>query len=109
MWRFQLLPSFFSFMQIQPLADRVLLKGVEPETVTKSGIILPQTANKERPYAYEVVAVGPGKRDKDGNVVTIDLKPGDKVLSGQYSGDEVEVDGTKYKIVAFEYILAKIA
>ncbi len=96
-------------MQIQPLSDRVLLKGVEPENVTKSGIILPQTANKDRPYAYEVVAVGPGKRDKDGTLSAIDLKPGDKVLSGQYSGDEVEVEGVKYKIVAFEYILAKVA
>ncbi|MFB0964202.1 MAG: hypothetical protein QMC36_00580 [Patescibacteria group bacterium] len=55
------------------------------------------------------MAVGPGKRDKDGNLVTIDLKPGDKVLSGQYSGDEVEVDGVKYRIVAFDYVLAKIS
>ena len=96
-------------MQIQPLSDRVLLKGVEPENVTKSGIYLPQTANKERPYLYEVVAVGPGKRDKDGNLTSIDLKPGDKVLSGQYSGDEIELDGTKYKVVGFEYVLAKVA
>ncbi|MDQ1343740.1 MAG: chaperonin GroES [Patescibacteria group bacterium] len=96
-------------MQIQPLSDRVLLKGVEPENVTKGGILLPQTGNKERPNLYEVVAVGPGKRDKDGNSVTIDLKPGDRVLSGQYSGDEVEVDGTKYRIVAFDYVLAKVS
>lgn len=96
-------------MQISPLSDRVLLKGVEAENVTKSGIILPANANKERPNLYEVVAVGPGKKDKDGNLITIDLKTGDKVLSGQYSGDEVEVDGTKYKIVAYEYILAKVA
>ncbi len=96
-------------MNIQPLSDRVLLKGVEAETVTKSGIYLPENANKERPYIYEVVAVGPGKKDKEGNLVTIDLKVGDRVLSGQYSGDEVEVDKMKYKIVAFEYILAKVA
>ncbi len=96
-------------MNIQPLSDRVLLKGVEAETVTKSGIYLPENANKERPYIYEVVAVGPGKKDKEGNLVTIDLKVGDRVLSGQYSGDEVEVDKMKYKIVAFEYILAKIS
>ena len=96
-------------MNIQPLSDRVLLKGVEAETVTKSGIYLPENANKERPYIYEVVAVGPGKKDKDGNLITIDLKVGDRVLSGQYSGDEVEVDKMKYKIVAFEYILAKVA
>ena len=96
-------------MQIQPLSDRVLLRGVEAEMVTKSGIYLPENANKERPHIYEVVAIGPGKKDKDGNTVTIDLKVGDQVISGQYSGDEVEVDKLKYKIVGYEYILAKIS
>ncbi|NCP76841.1 co-chaperone GroES [Candidatus Gracilibacteria bacterium] len=95
-------------MQIQPLSDRVLLRGVEAEMVTKSGIYLPENANKERPHIYEVVAIGPGKKDKDGNITTIDLKVGDQVISGQYSGDEVEVDKLKYKIVGYEYILAKI-
>jgi chaperonin GroES len=61
-------------MNIQPLSDRVLLRGVEAETVTKSGIYLPENANKERPHIYEVVAIGPGKKDKDGNLMTIDLK-----------------------------------
>ena len=98
-----------SYMHIEPLSDRILLKGVEAENVTKSGIILPASANKERPYVYEVVAVGPGKIDKDGNLVKIELKAGDKVLSGQYSGDEIELDGAKYKIVAYEYILAKVS
>jgi len=96
-------------MQIQPLSDRVLLRGVEAESVTKSGIYLPENANKERPYMYEVVAVGPGKKDKDGNMITIDLKPGDRVISGQYSGDEVDVDKVKYKIVGYEYILARVS
>ena len=96
-------------MNIQPMSDRVLLRGVEAEKVTKSGIYIPESANKERPHMYEVVAIGPGKLDKDGKMTTIDLQPGDKVLSGQYSGDEVDVDGQKYKIVAFEYILAKIS
>ena len=95
-------------MKIQPLSDRVLLKAVEAENVTKSGIILPQNANKERPNLYEVVAVGPGREDANGKLQKIDLKAGDRVLSGQYSGDEVEVDGMKYKIVAYEYILAKL-
>lgn len=95
-------------MHIQPLSDRVLLRGLEAETVTKSGIYLPENANKERPYMYEVVAVGPGKKDKDGNMITIDLKEGDKVISGQYSGDEVDIDKMKYRIVAYEYILAKV-
>ncbi len=96
-------------MNIQPLSDRVLLRGVEAETVTKSGIYLPENANKERPHIYEVVAIGPGKKDKDGNLMTIDLKVWDRVISGQYSGDEVEVDKLKYKIVGFDYILAKLA
>lgn len=95
-------------MQIQPLSDRVLLRGIEAEMVTKSGIYLPENANKERPYMYEVVAVGPGKQDKDGIMSMIDLKPGDRVISGQYSGDEIEIDKMKYKIVGYEYILAKI-
>lgn len=96
-------------MQIQPLSDRVLLRGVEAEMVTKSGIYLPENANKERPHIYEVVAIGPGKKDKDGNTATIDLKIGDQVISGQYSGDEVEIDKMKYKIVGFDYILAKLS
>jgi chaperonin GroES len=96
-------------MNIHPLSDRVLLKGVEAETVTKSGIILSVNAQKDKPHMYEVVAVGPGKVDDQGKLSQIDLKPGDRVLSGQYSGDEVEVDGQKYKIVAFEYILAKLS
>lgn len=62
-------------MQIQPMSDRVLLRGVEAEKVTKSGIYIPESANKERPNMYEVVAVGPGKKDKDGNMITIDLVP----------------------------------
>jgi chaperonin GroES len=91
------------------MSDRVLLRGVEAEKVTKSGIYIPESANKERPHMYEVVAIGPGKKDKDGVMSSIDLKIGDKVISGQYSGDDIELDGQKYKVVAFEYILAKVA
>ncbi|MDD2487287.1 MAG: co-chaperone GroES [Candidatus Gracilibacteria bacterium] len=94
-------------MKIQPLSDRVLLKGVEAENVTKSGIFIPENSNKERPYMYEVVAVGPGK-EIDGKIVRIDVKPGDRVISGQYSGDDIEIDKMKYKIVGADYILAKI-
>lgn len=96
-------------MQIYPLSDRVLLRWIEAENITKSGIILPASANKERPNMYEVIAVGPGRADENGKIIKIDLVPGDKVLSGQYSWDEVELDGNKYKIVAYEYILAKVA
>ncbi|QFR39185.1 co-chaperone GroES [Candidatus Gracilibacteria bacterium 28_42_T64] len=88
-------------MGIKPLADRVLLKAVTKENVTASGIYLPESANKERSYMYEVVAVGAGKKDID-----MSVKIGDKVLSGQYSGDDVKVDGNEYKIVAMDYILA---
>ncbi|PID86435.1 co-chaperone GroES [Candidatus Gracilibacteria bacterium] len=88
-------------MNIKPLSDRVLLKGLEKENITSSGIILPESANKEKPYIYEVIAVGPGKKDIEMNV-----KVGDKVLCGQYSGDEVKVEDEEFKIVAIEYILA---
>lgn len=94
-------------MQIQPLQDRILLKPVAKETVSKSGIILPES--KERPQLYEVVAVGPGKENKDGKMIKIDLKAGDRVISGQYSGDDVKLDGVEYKVVGFDYILAKVA
>ena len=94
---------------LTPLSDRVLLKPVEAEKVTASGIILPDSANKERPSLYEVISVGPGKTDKDGNLQKIDLQKGDRVISGQYSGDDVKVGDTTYKIVAAEYILAKLS
>lgn len=95
--------------QITPLSDRILLRPVEQEKVTASGIILPDTGNKERPSLYEVISVWPGKTDKDGQLQKIDLKKWDRVISGQYSGDDVKVGDTTYKIVAFEYILAKIS
>ena len=95
--------------KITPLSDRVLLRPVEADKVTASGIILPESANKERPSLYEVIAVGPGKTGKNGEEIKIDLKKWDRVISGQYSGDDVKVGDTTYKIVAFEYILAKIS
>ncbi len=95
--------------QITPLSDRVLLKPIDAEKVTASGIILPDSVNKERPSLYEVIAIGPGKIDKDGNLQKIDLQKGDRVISGQYSWDDVKVGDTTYKIVAAEYILAKIS
>ncbi len=95
--------------QITPLSDRVLLKPIDADKVTASGIIIPDSANKERPSLYEVISVGPGKTDKDGNIIKIDLQKWNRVISGQYSGDDVKVGDTTYKIVAFEYILAKIS
>ena len=92
-------------MNIEPLFDRVVLRSVEAESMTNSGIILPESATKEKPSMYEVVAVWPGKADRDMSGVSI----GDRVLAGQYSGDEVKIEDEEYKIVAIEYILAKIS
>lgn len=92
-------------MNIQPLFDRVVLKAIEEENITKSGIILPESAHKERPYMYEVVAIWPGKAEGDMSGISV----WDKVLAGQYSGDEIKLDGQEYKIVAIEYILAKVS
>ena len=91
-------------MQIQPLSDRVVLKWIQEESVTKSGIILPEGTNKERPFLYEIIAVGPWKKDVDMSGISI----GDKVLCGQYAGDEVKVDDQDFKVVAIDYILAKV-
>lgn len=88
-------------MNIKPLADRILLKAVEKENITTSGIYIPEWTNKERPYIYEVVAVWPWKEDKK-----MSVKVWDKVLSWQYSWDDVKVDGQEYKIVGIDYILA---
>ena len=94
--------------RITPLSDRVLLRPVDAEKITASGIIIPDSANKERPSLYEVLSVWPGRIDKHGIEIKTDLKKWDRVISGQYSGDDVKVGDTTYKIVAFEYILAKI-
>lgn len=95
-------------MNLTPLLDRVVLKAIEADNITKSGIYIPETAKKEKPFMYEVVAVGPGKKDRDNNLITSPVTVGDRVLCGQYSGDEVDVEGQKYKIVSFEYLLAKV-
>ncbi|WP_044975799.1 co-chaperone GroES [Ruminococcus sp. HUN007] len=91
-------------MTIKPLADRVVVKLTEAEETTKSGIILTGSA-KEKPQVSEVVAVGPGGM-VDGNKVEMYVKPGDKVLTGKYSGTEVKVDGVEYTILRQEDILA---
>ncbi|MDB5469912.1 MAG: molecular chaperone GroES [Caulobacter sp.] len=79
-------------MKFRPLGDRVLVKRVEEESKTKGGIIIPDTA-KEKPQEGEVVAVGPGARDDSGKVQPLELKAGDKILFGKWSGTEVKVDG----------------
>lgn len=85
-------------MKVKPLADRVIIKPAPAEEKTKGGIILPDTA-KEKPVIGEIVAVGPGKVTDDGKKVTMELKVGDKVLYGKYSGTEVTIDGENYLIM----------
>jgi len=84
--------------KIQPLADRVIVKAAEAEEKTKGGIILPDTV-KEKPIEGTVIAVGPGKQTDDGKIVTLNVKVGDKVLYGKYSGTEVRVDEEEYLIM----------
>ncbi|MBE6789524.1 MAG: co-chaperone GroES [Ruminococcaceae bacterium] len=91
-------------MTIKPLSDRVVIKTVEAEETTKSGIILTAAA-QEKPQIAEVIAVGPGGV-VDGKEVTMMLKVGDRVLTGKYSGTEVKVDGVEYRIVRQDDILA---
>ena len=92
-------------MKIQPLADRIVVKVLEANEVTKGGIVLPDTA-KEKPQEAEVVAVGKGKVSDDGKVIAPEVKPGDKVLFGKYSGTEIITDGIEYLILKEEDILA---
>jgi len=79
-------------MKFRPLHDRVVVRRVEEDTKTAGGIIIPDTA-KEKPIQGEVVAVGPGSRDEAGKVNALDVKPGDRVLFGKWSGTEVKIDG----------------
>ena len=85
-------------MKMKPLADRVVIKPSPAEEKSKGGIILPDTA-KEKPVVGEVVAVGPGKVGDDGKKIPMEIKVGDKVLYGKYSGTEVTVDGEEYLIM----------
>jgi len=93
--------------RIRPLQDRVLLKRVQEEQKTKGGIIIPDTA-KEKPIEGEVVAVGNGKVLADGTVKKLDLKPGDRVLFGKYSGTEIKLDGTEHLILREDDILGVV-
>src|SRR6202022_3357556 len=85
-------------MKFRPLHDRVVLKRIEAEEKTAGGIIIPDTA-KEKPQQGEVVSVGPGGRDEAGKLIPIDVKPGDRVLFGKWSGTEVKLDGVEYLIM----------
>ena len=85
-------------MKFRPLHDRVVVKRIDAEEKTAGGIIIPDTA-KEKPQEGEVVAVGPGGRDEAGKLVPIDIKAGDRILFGKWSGTEVKIDGVEYLIM----------
>lgn len=85
-------------MKLKPLGDRILVKPLEEKEVKKGGIIIPDTA-KEKPQEGEVVAVGPGKTDDKGNKIAMNVKPGDKVIYGKYSGNEIKIDDIDYMIM----------
>lgn len=92
-------------MKLRPLGDRVLVKPAELKEVKKGGIIIPDTA-KEKPQEGEVVAVGKGKTTEDGKVLPMDVKVGNKILYGKYSGQEVKIDDVEYLIMQESDILA---
>ncbi|MDR2860589.1 MAG: co-chaperone GroES [Elusimicrobiota bacterium] len=92
---------------IRPLGDRVLVKPEEAKEVKKGGIIIPDTA-KEKPQEGEVIAVGKGKTSDDGKLIPLDIKKGDKVLFGKYSGTEVKIDNIAYLIMSQDDILGII-
>ena len=92
-------------MNIRPLHDRILVKRLEEESKTSGGLFIPDTA-KEKPIQAKVIAVGAGKRDKDGKLCPLDVKAGDKILFSKYSGTEVKIDGDEHLIMREEDILA---
>ena len=91
-------------MSFRPLHDRILIKRIEEKETAKGGIIIPDTA-KEKPQEGEVVAVGSGKKEKDGNIVPLDVKAGDRILFGKYSGSEIKMDDEDYLILREEEVL----
>ena len=94
-------------MAFRPLGDRVLIKRVEEESKTKGGIIIPDTA-KKKPQEGEVIAVGPGARDDSGKINPLDVKPGDRILFGKWSGTEVRLEGDDLIIMKESDILGVV-
>ena len=95
-------------MNFRPLHDRVVVKRLEGEEKTKGGIIIPDTA-KEKPQEGEVIAVGPGARDEAGKIVPLDVKAGDRILFGKWSGTEVKIDGEDLLIMKESDIMGVVA
>jgi len=95
-------------MNVKPLADRVLVRRIEEQETKRGGIIIPDTA-KEKPQEGEIVAVGPGRMTEDGKRIAMEVKKGDRVLIGKYSGTEVKIDGTEYVILREDDVLGILA
>ena len=93
-------------VNITPLHDRVLVRRLEEKETVKGGIIIPDSA-KEKPQEGEVIAVGSGRREK-GELIPLDVKPGDRILFGKYSGNDIKIDDEEYMILKEDEILAKI-
>ena len=94
-------------MKIRPLHDRVIVKRLEAESKSAGGIVIPDTAG-EKPDQGEVVAVGPGKKNEDGKIVPMDVKVGDRILFGKYSGTTVKVEGTELLVMREEDIMGVV-
>lgn len=94
-------------MKVTPLHDRIVVSRIEAEEKTKSGIIIPDTA-KEKPQEGRILAIGPGKRDKDGNLIPLEVKAGDRVLFTKWAGTEIKIDGQEHMIMKEDDILGVI-
>lgn len=94
-------------MKVRPLSDRILVQRIDEAEQVKGGIIIPDTA-KEKPQEAKVIAVGPGKRNKNGDVIAPEVKPGEKILIGKWAGTEIEIDGDDYVILSEDDVLAII-
>ena len=94
--------------KIRPLYDRVVVKRIEEQETTRNGIVIPDSA-KEKPQEGEVMAIGRGKRLEDGQMVALDVKAGDRILFGKYSGNEIKLEGTDYIIMREDDVLGVLA
>ncbi|MCK4507913.1 MAG: co-chaperone GroES [Desulfuromonadales bacterium] len=94
-------------MNIRPLHDRIIVERIEEETMTASGIIIPDSA-KEKPQEGSVIAVGKGKVTEDGKILALDVKVGDKVLFGKYSGTEIKIEGKEYLMMREDDVLGVV-
>ena len=95
-------------MNFQPLADRLLVRRIEEQETVRGGIIIPDTA-KEKPQEGEIVAVGPGRLTDEGKRIALEVKKGDRVLVGKYSGTDVKIDGTEYCILREDEVLGVLS